>query len=364
MFACEINLQLLSPAKALFETSDRMINIRLFLASLLFVIAITVTITYWVTSQANNLTAAQQATDAPAQALAELPQQTIDCDVRFVRMGDYAFIRPLVFAEVDYQSERLTPLKNELKELILQAQKNQRIIRASVMLKDLNSADWMEVNGNELYHSGSMMKVAILMTWLAMSERDPTLFSKDMRLIVKLPELATNTSGEQLEQGKSYPVEYLLRSMIVYSNNDATNLLIENMDKNEYNKLWRSVGSQPHNLGDIQHTLLPNEFSKLFRLLYNATYLSKASSEYALSLMTESSFRDGLVKFLPENQKVSHKFGERFSGAGQQFHESGIVYLNNHPYSIVIMTEGADATHLPDVLAEISKRCYDYMKKL
>lgn len=341
-----------------------MIKTRLFVASLLLVTGVTFVITYWVTSQASSFTAGVEVPQPKETALAAVPQETIDCDVRLVQMSDYAFIRPLVFAEVDYQSERLMPLKNQLKQLIHDAQKAKQIIRASVMLKDLNSADWIEVNGNELYHSGSMMKVAVLMTWLAMSERDPTLFSKELKLVTKLPELATNVSGEKLEKDKSYGVEFLLRLMIVHSNNDATNLLIDNMDKNEYSKLWRSVGSQPHNLADMKHTLLPNEFSKLFRLLYNATYLSRASSEYALAMMSESAFRDGLVKYLPENQKVSHKFGERFSDAGQQFHESGIVYLNSHPYSIVIMTEGTDAKHLPNILAEISKSCYDFMKKL
>src|SRR6185295_18381478 len=100
---------------------------------------------------------------------------------------------------------------------------------------------------------------------------------------------------------------------------------------------------------------------KLFRVLYNSTYLTSANSEYALSLLSQSSFKDGLVKELPPGVTVAHKFGEGGGPEENQLSDAGIVYDGSTPYLIVVMTRGKQLTELSQSISEISKQVYDYM---
>ena len=92
-------------------------------------------------------------------------------------------------------------------------------------------------------------------------------------------------------------------------------------------------------------------YASLFRVLYNATLLSRPMSEYALSFLTQSYLRTGLRKPIPPGVEVASKFGLHTSPGDTQFHECGIVYHPRSPYTICIMTRSRTAT--PDQLAEV-----------
>ena len=93
--------------------------------------------------------------------------------------------------------------------------------------------------------------------------------------------------------------------------------------------------------------------------MYRSTYLTKENSEFALSLLNQSDFSLGLLKGLPGNINVAHKFGEAGTKREPELHESGIVYLDYGPYLITIMTKGYKIDDLPPVISTISKMVYD-----
>jgi hypothetical protein len=101
------------------------------------------------------------------------------------------------------------------------------------------------------------------------------------------------------------------------------------------------------------------DYGMFFRVLFNASYLSKDSSEKALKLLSESTFTKGLVAGIPSGVSISHKFGERVMGDTRQLHDCGIVYLPKQPYLLCIMTRGKDFDQLAGVISEISKKVYD-----
>ena len=102
-----------------------------------------------------------------------------------------------------------------------------------------------------------------------------------------------------------------------------------------------------------------SEYSTLFKVLYNSSYLSFENSEYAINLLTQSDFKLGMVKELPSDLVVAHKFGEMKMAEIQQLHESGLVYYGNTPYLLTIMTKGKDITQLANILSSVSKMVYD-----
>jgi hypothetical protein len=98
-------------------------------------------------------------------------------------------------------------------------------------------------------------------------------------------------------------------------------------------------------------------YASFFRVLYNASYLGKQLSEWALATLAQSEFREGIVAGVPPAVPVAHKFGEHKDVAtGEvQLHDCGIVYVPEHPYLLCVMTRGASFEHLDDAIASTSR---------
>jgi hypothetical protein len=111
-------------------------------------------------------------------------------------------------------------------------------------------------------------------------------------------------------------------------------------------------------MSDPDYKLTVFDYSRFFQILYNATYLSPANSEYALSLLTECDFTQGMLSGVPANTVVAHKFGESGTmekGQMHQLHESGIIYLKDNPLIVTIFTEGREMKMLPGAIASITR---------
>ena len=50
-------------------------------------------------------------------------------------------------------------------------------------------------------------------------------------------------------------------------------------------------------------------YCRVFRVLYNTSYLSKNSSETCLKILTKPRYNLGIRSAIPEEIEVSHKFG-------------------------------------------------------
>ena len=96
--------------------------------------------------------------------------------------------------------------------------------------------------------------------------------------------------------------------------------------------------------------------------LYDGSYLTIAASEYATSLLAQCNFKDGLLKELPSNIKIAHKFGESGTAEMKELHETGIIYLGANAYLITVMTRGKDIQKLSETISDISKIAYNKMK--
>ena len=120
---------------------------------------------------------------------------------------------------------------------------------------------------------------------------------------------------------------------------------------------------------DPNYSLTAKEYASFFRILYNASYLSKKSSEEGLSLLSQSEFKDGIVSSLPKNIVVAHKFGEREEEGKDgkiinQLHDCGIVYYPDYPYLLCVMTRGESSlTDLSNIIKETSGIIFDEVSK-
>jgi hypothetical protein len=130
----------------------------------------------------------------------------------------------------------------------------------------------------------------------------------------------------------------LLEHAIVYSDNEAAALLAAADGADSMETIRRPADFPAFQEGTLW--LTPHHFTALFRIRYNASFLSVESSQRALELLARVDFRDGLIAGVPQGIRVANKFGERIDGDLALLHDCGIVYHPAPPYLLCVMTEG------------------------
>lgn len=286
------------------------------------------------------------------------------CDPYIVRLRDYKYVNKLLYAEKECESSDYAGLKQEISDYI-QAERNAgKITTASVFIRVYNShGEWICVNPNEEYHASSLMKLPVLFMFARMAELTPDILDTKVLYTGHDNSLPIQVyKSKTLQPGHSYSVRELLRYLIAYSDNDALYLLYKLQNPDIYKKIFTDLGlPYRENSSDGPLTVRVKDYSVLLRVLYNGTYLSAASSEYALSLLTESDFVEGLKKGIPDSITIAHKFGEYYNSNESQLHEAAVVYSPQNNYIITVMTKGKDIHILPEIISNISRMTYSYI---
>ena len=292
-----------------------------------------------------------------------LPSSSL-CQVDEPRLAGYSFIQPLLSVEPECESEKLMNIKSSISDQI-QSFKNAGVITsASVYLKDFNNGDWISLNEQERYQPGSLMKVPTMIACLKMCEEDPMALDRVEIFQHPLTGKVQAFKSKSLTLGEKYKVRDLLQYMIAYSDNDATTLLVKEMNKNIFRKVFSDLQLPPVNMQSSDNPFTAHEISAFLNTIYNASYLNINNSEYAAALLAESDFSAGIQSGLPSGIKIVHKFGETGDGVTSQLHETAIIYIGKSAYLLTVMTKGKDMDQLPAVLSSISKLAYSGMLHL
>ena len=284
------------------------------------------------------------------------------CDYNVSRLKGYKYIKPLMDNEPECESAKFYNLKEEIQNLIDNTKRNGHLSSCSVFLKNLNNNEWMVINPSQGYHPGSMIKVAVLLAYLRMAETNPAILNNMVsydRDNTKYP--IVQYKSDSIVLGNRYKVKDLLYFMIAHSDNRATVVLENYMDQDIFRRTFSDLGLKELSFSDTSYRISAKTYTNFFSVIYNAGIVSIASSEYAASLLTESDFKDGIVKNLPPDVKVAHKFGEWGNGYEKELHETGIVYIADNPYILTVMTNGQDWNTLSGVISQVSKLVYDHM---
>ena len=279
------------------------------------------------------------------------------------RISGYNFIKPILVVDEKYESGNLSSIKQNATHIIDNYKKIGVINSASVYIKEFNGNGWTGINTEEKFMPGSLMKVPQLITFLKMEEANPGLLNKELLFnqnfyADKHPRYLTKS----IQLGKQYTIKELLQYMIIHSDNNATSLLFANMDFDIFKKVFTDFGLAEPNLQASNYPMTSREFSYFMMGLYNGSYLNNKNSEFATELLGKCNFKNGIVSSIPSSTKIAHKFGESGDSVEQQLSESAIIYLNDNPYIITIMTKGKDYKQLPLIIKEISASVYQSMQ--
>lgn len=281
--------------------------------------------------------------------------------LKIVRDHSYRFTRPLRYFDLNTPSSDLIPIKNEIKKIISEGNSEGKLTCASIYLRNLETGEWTSINDQQAYHPGSLFKVPMLIYYLKQSEKDPSILEKKLRLPNDFQAVPSQTFNSQaIQKNQSYTVRELLKYMVSYSDNNATRLLNEFCNQDELKKMFKDLSLAEPNMRDKTYTISIQDYSIFLRTLYNATYLNPTNSDFALNLLTQSSFNKGLAEKLPDDVPIARKFGEMYDGTYRELHECGIIYCNSKPYMLTIMTKGYNATSLASVISSISDTVFKF----
>ncbi len=284
-------------------------------------------------------------------------------------LSSSTFTNPLLECDLGetYLSQgKARPSIKKLQSLINSKQESGDIVFASLYFRDLNNGPVIGINESEKFFPASLMKVPLAMYFYKVSESNPQILEQKVNPS-KYPQMLYSSQLIEPETNISSTTEYtineLIEHAILYSDNRASELLINAMPENGLKTVLNDLHLEmPKNSIDDFFTV--KEYSTFFRVLFNSSYLSKSNSEKILNLLSQTKFNEGSKAHIPKNILISSKFGERETNDSNiiQLHDCGIVYYPGHPYLICIMTRGTKIDALKKAIADISELVYTEVK--
>ena len=265
---------------------------------------------------------------------------------------------------LDYSE--LSSFRGKIDSYISKEKKVHPDLHVSYYFRDLNNGLWIGINERETFSPASLFKVPLMIALLKKAQADPKVWT--MGVTYKKADLGEipEESGFKKEEGKFYNLEDLLTQMIVYSDNAASLLLLQYLGDSTVmevvDDLNMHVGNAFH---EKTNFVTVKAYAGVFRILYNASYLSKEMSEKALNLLSQAKYNQGIRAGIPSSIKVAHKYGKRDENvengkvANLQLHHFGLVYHPVKPFLIGIMTRGANVETKNKVIKDLTEITYN-----
>ncbi len=285
-------------------------------------------------------------------------------------VSSFQYINPLIECGNSQEGQGFTQMhitKQDFETFISGLETNE-VKDISVYVRDLNNGPWFGVGEDFEYTPASLTKVPVMMAVYKRAESDPDILKK----IIHTPDSLEQTLDQKIVSQKiqpnhEYTIEELVRRSIIYSDNLAVSLAVQGIEQDDLAKVFQSI-NVPFEVSNNDLMLSVREYAAFFRVLYNASFLSREHSELALALLTESEFQNGIVAGVPKDIAVAHKFGERnLASVGQdtihQIHDCGIVYYPGRPYLMCVMTRGYNISKQEKAIADVSRFVYERVRK-
>ena len=239
-----------------------------------------------------------------------------------------------------------------------------------IAVKHLPSGETFLLNEKELFPTASSIKVFILAEVYRQAEEGKFKLTDSKPLTPSSRVGGSGVLSLLSERSVSMSIRDYCILMMNLSDNTATNLLIDLVGMRNVNDVAVKIGCVSTKLQrrmmDMQaakegreNISSPQDLMTIFEKLYRGEVVSKQASDDMLAIMRLE--KDGWLKNgLPAGVAIANKAGD-IEGIKC---DAGIVYLEDAPYSICVMTKMLqnDADGGP-IITEISKTVYSYLER-
>lgn len=229
------------------------------------------------------------------------------------------------------------------------------------------------VTGERLsYHEDEPMMAASVIKLFVMTEAfrrfEEGTLSPDQMAVMKR-EYCVPSCGAltYLHDGIEVTVLDLVTLMIIFSDNTATNVLIDLLGQEQINQTIKSLGFEKTLLQrkmydtqkaarGIQNYITAAETGRLLRMMYEGRLISEKASSQMLKILKNQQLCSKIpfyLQALPEEPEIAHKTGEDTGIT----HDVGIVY-GREPFIVCFCGNETDTPALERAMAEISFMLY------
>ena len=260
--------------------------------------------------------------------------------------------------------EKYTECKKEIEKIISQVEG-----KVCVNFYDLNKNNGFSINGDKKVLSASMIKLLIL-TELMKKISENKFSLSDTIMMANFMKTGGDGVLKELNAGHHFTLKELATLMIIISDNQATNILIDFLGMENINLLGKELGLKESFLGrkmmdtearknGYDNYTCADDISLLLKLIYQEKLINKEASQLMLDILLRQQQGERLQRYLPSNIKIAHKCGD----LDDLENDGGIIWIGDRIYILVVLTSGMSNLQCKQTIGKISKFVYDKMEE-
>ena len=260
--------------------------------------------------------------------------------------------------------EKYTEWKKKIEKIISQVEGN-----VCINFYDLNKNNSFSVNGDKKVLSASMIKLLILAELMKKIFENKFSLS-DTVMMANFMKIGGDGVLKELNTGHHFTLKELATLMIIVSDNQATNILIDFLGMENINQLGKELDLKETFLGrkmmdaearkkGYDNYTCADDISLLLKLIYQEKLINKEASQLMLDILLRQQQGERLQRYLPSDIKIAHKCGD----LDNLENDGGIIWLGDRAYILVVLTNGMPNLQCKQTIGKISKFVYDKMEE-
>jgi beta-lactamase class A len=219
---------------------------------------------------------------------------------------------------------------------------------------DLSNGYSFGISQDETFTAASLIKLPV-MAGMYMKQEAGSL-NLDSKYTLKNSDKSSG-SGSLYSKPEGYQITYrnLVQLMGKQSDNTAYHICKNLLGDEQIESVMAKIGMLKTSLAD--NTTTPKDVGTFFEELYRGNVLNDDNKNELLNNMTDTIYEQWLAAGVPKDVQVAHKFGREV----HVVNDAGIVFANDRPYVVVIMTKGVVEHEADEVFPKLSKIVYENM---
>jgi beta-lactamase class A len=263
---------------------------------------------------------------------------------------------------------RPIPLRRELKGLkrqLLPIVNSDPDYTAGIFIWDAQTHNFVSINGDRAFSTASIIKIPVLIELFRRIDYGLTKIDKEVEF-QKFHQADGSGWIQYRPIGGSYSLEYLARLMIQFSDNTATNILLDEVgglaELNDIMIQWGIQNGHMENwLPDLTGTnvMSPKDYTMmLYNVAKNPEFLSPESRDKIIEIMSNIKNRNLINCGMPCGSTIAHKTGD----IGKMVGDAGIITLpDGRKIIMVAMVERPwNSYKAKEMIRNAARITYDY----
>jgi beta-lactamase class A len=252
--------------------------------------------------------------------------------------------------------------------------------KVAIAVKNLITGESYVLNGDDVMPTASLIKLAVMAEVYQQVKDGKIKMSDTLTLKTEDKVPGSGVLTDHFSEGATFPLRDAVRLMIVFSDNTATNLVLDKIGIESTGKRMKEWGfpntkvyaksykasttsidpemSKKYGLGSTT----ANEMIGLIEKLQNGKLVDATASGEMIEHLKKCDDKDKFPRLLPDNTVVAHKSGS-VSNART---DAGIIYTTSGPVAVCVLTnENEDQRWKPDnagnvLCAKVAQAVYEH----